>query len=191
MADLNEIKKQLTSMKIETRKLEELVPYARNSRTHSDQQINQIAGSIKEFGFTSPVLITKDGEIIAGHGRVLASIRLKLEEVPCIVLGHLTNTQRRAYVIADNQIALNAGWDYELLGLELEDLKEDEFDVSLLALPSFDFDTPPIEQDEDDIESNLDGIISIIKIKCPQELKEEVLEKLKESLAGLAEVEIE
>ena len=112
-------------------KVKDLIPYARNSRTHSDQQVAQIAASIKEFGFTNPILIDEQGGIIAGHGRVLAAQRLKLEEVPAVELAHLTETQRRAYVIADNKLALNAGWDDELLRLEFDELKEVGFDLEL------------------------------------------------------------
>lgn len=110
-----------------------LIPYARNSRTHDDAQVSQIAASIKEFGFTNPVLIDNDNGIIAGHGRVLGANLLKLETVPCIRLSHLTETQKRAYVIADNKIALNAGWDAEMLALELTDLKELDFEFDLLG----------------------------------------------------------
>jgi len=111
--------------------LDALIPFAKNSRTHSGDQVAQIAASIKEFGFTNPVLIDNDGGIIAGHGRVMAARKLKLKEVPCIRLGHLTDAQKRAYVIADNKLALNAGWDDEMLKLELGDLKELNFDLSL------------------------------------------------------------
>ena len=111
----------------------ELIPYARNSRTHSDTQVAQIAASIKEFGFTNPVLIDEDGGIIAGHGRVLAARKLRMDEVPTIALEGLTKTQRKAYVIADNKLALNAGWDDELLKLELSDLHEQEFDMGLIG----------------------------------------------------------
>ena len=97
-----------------------LIPYARNARTHSDQQVAQIAASIREFGFTNPVLIDEEDGIIAGAGRVLGAHLLGLDEVPCIVLAHLTPTQRRAYVLADNKLALNAGWDLEMLSLEME-----------------------------------------------------------------------
>ena len=110
---------------------EKLIPYARNSRTHSEEQIAQICGSIKEFGFTNPVLIDADGIIIAGHGRTIAAQRLEMKEVPCLRLSHLTEAQKRAYVIADNKLALNAGWDDEMLALELGDLKELDFDLSL------------------------------------------------------------
>jgi len=118
-------------MKIENLKTSSLIPYARNSRTHSDAQIGQIASSIREFGFTNPVLISDSNDIIAGHGRVLAAQRLKLTDVPCIRLSHLSETQRRAYVIADNKLALNAGWDEEMLKLELEELNGVDFDAML------------------------------------------------------------
>jgi len=113
------------------RPVEALIPYARNARTHSETQVAQIAGSIREFGFTNPVLIDGANGIIAGHGRVLAAHRLGMTEVPCIELGHLTDAQRRAYIIADNKLALNAGWDTELLKIELEDLQLGGFDLSL------------------------------------------------------------
>jgi ParB-like chromosome segregation protein Spo0J len=118
---------------IEHLALDALVPYARNSRTHSPEQVAQIAGSIKEFGFTNPVLIDADGGIIAGHGRVMAARKLGLDEVPCIRLTHLTETQKRAYVIADNKLALNAGWDDEMLSLELGELREADVDLSLVG----------------------------------------------------------
>ena len=121
----------MNTLNVEYRKVEALIPYARNARTHSDDQVAQIAASIREFGFTNPVLIDADGGIIAGHGRVLAARKLKLEQVPCIMLDHLTDTQRRAYVIADNKLALNAGWDLELLAVELGDLQGFDFDLML------------------------------------------------------------
>jgi DNA modification methylase len=111
----------------------DLIPYINNSRTHTDDQINQVASSIKEFGFTNPVLIDEDGGIIAGHGRILAANKLGLTEVPCIVLAGLTKAQKKAYIIADNQLALNAGWDMDKLKLEIEDLGELDFDVNLLG----------------------------------------------------------
>jgi DNA modification methylase len=127
-------------VKIEQIKLDSLIPYARNSRTHSDAQVAQIAASIKEFGFTNPVLIDETGSIIAGHGRVLASRKLSFNEVPCIRLSHLTAAQKRAYVIADNKLALNAGWDDELLRLELNDLKELNFDLDLTGFSAEEID---------------------------------------------------
>jgi DNA modification methylase len=116
---------------IEYVEVEKLIPYARNSRTHSDEQVAQICGSIKEFGFTNPVLIDGEGVIIAGHGRTIAAQRLNMKEVPCLRLDYLTEAQKKAYVIADNKLALNAGWDDEMLALELGDLKELDFDLSL------------------------------------------------------------
>lgn len=113
--------------------VDKLIPYARNSRTHNDEQIAQIMASIKEFGFTNPILIGSDNVIIAGHGRLLAAQRLGLTEVPVIVLPDLTETQRRALVIADNRIALNAGWDEKMLALEIGELKDEDFDLSNLG----------------------------------------------------------
>lgn len=118
---------------VESIDIESLIPYARNSRTHSDSQVAQIAASIKEFGFTNPVLIDGDGGIIAGHGRVMAARKLKLAEVPCIRLGHLTETQKRAYVIADNKLAMNSGWDNEMLKLEFAELTDEGFDLDLIG----------------------------------------------------------
>ena len=120
-------------MKIKQTPIDELIPYASNSRTHSDEQVAQIAASIKEFGFNNPVLLDKENGIIAGHGRVLAGRKLGLKEVPTIELSHLTDTQRKAYVIADNKLALNAGWDMELLSLEMGDLRDEGFDLSLIG----------------------------------------------------------
>jgi site-specific DNA-methyltransferase (adenine-specific) len=110
----------------------DLLPYASNSRTHSAEQVAQIAASIKEFGFATPICVA-EGTILAGHGRVMAAKKLGMEEVRTVDLSHLTPAQRRAYVIADNKLALNAGWDEEILAAEIERLKEDEFDVSVLG----------------------------------------------------------
>src|SRR5215471_10908257 len=126
--------------KIVLRSVESLIPYARNARTHSDAQVAQIAGSIREFGFTNPVLVDGENGIVAGHGRVLAARKLGLTEVPCIEVAYLTDTQRRAYIIADNKLALNAGWDEELLKLELGELKFGGFDVSLTGFGELELD---------------------------------------------------
>lgn len=115
------------------KKTADLIPYANNSRTHSDDQVNQVASSIKEFGFTNPILIDSDGGIVAGHGRVMAAKKLGLDEVPCIELVGLTDAQKKAYVIADNQLALNSGWDLDMLKLEVESLKDMEFNIDLLG----------------------------------------------------------
>jgi site-specific DNA-methyltransferase (adenine-specific) len=116
---------------IESLPVSDLIPYARNSRTHSDEQVTQIAASIREFGFTNPVLIDSSGTIIAGHGRVMAAKKVGLAEVPCLRLQHLSPSQIRAYVIADNKLALNAGWDDEMLKAELLTLQEEGFNTDL------------------------------------------------------------
>jgi ParB-like chromosome segregation protein Spo0J len=109
----------------------DLIPYARNSRTHSDAQVAKIASSIKEFGFLNPIITDGSNGIVAGHGRVLAAQKLGLKELPCIEADHLTEAQKRAYVIADNRMALDAGWDAEMLKVELGDLDAAGFDLSL------------------------------------------------------------
>jgi ParB-like chromosome segregation protein Spo0J len=128
------------SDKVERWPLERLIPHARNARTHSEEQVAQIAGSIAEFGFVNPVLVGDDGVIVAGHGRVLAARKLGLSEAPVIVLSHLTPVQRRALMIADNQIATNAGWNDEMLAAELAALKEDAFDLDLLGFDDVELD---------------------------------------------------
>jgi len=109
----------------------DLVPYARNSRTHSPQQVDKIAASIREFGFLNPIIVDGRNGIVAGHGRVLAAQKLGLSELPVIDASHLSEAQKRAYVIADNRLALDAGWDNEMLKIELQDLEADGFDLSL------------------------------------------------------------
>jgi len=113
--------------------VEKLIPYARNARTHSEEQVTQIAASIAEFGWTNPILAGSDGIIVAGHARLLAARKLGMKEVPVIVLDHLTETQRRALVIVDNRLPLNAGWDEQLLRLELDALAEDDFNLEILG----------------------------------------------------------
>ena len=120
-------------LQVEYRPIEGLIPYARNARTHSDGQVAQIAASIREFGWTNPVLLDGDKGIIAGHGRVLAARKLGLTEVPCIELAWLSEAQKRAYVVADNKLALNAGWDEELLALELADLRDLSVDLATIG----------------------------------------------------------
>ena len=119
--------------KIETRLVADLIPYAANSRTHSDAQVAQIAASIREFGWTNPILIDGENTIIAGHGRLLAARKLGMEDVPAIILDHLSKAQQRALVIADNQLALNAGWDIGMLKAEIEDLNLEGFNLELLG----------------------------------------------------------
>ena len=119
--------------KVERRSVDSLIPYARNSRTHSDEQVAQIAASMKEWGWTNPVLIDEEGGIIAGHGRILAARKLGLAEVPCMVARGWTDAQKKAYVIADNQLALNAGWDMDLLKVEIGELDGLGFDLGLVG----------------------------------------------------------
>jgi len=150
------------SHKIEIIKLSKLIPYAGNSRTHSDEQVNQIAASIKEFGFNNPVLTDKDQGIIAGHGRVMAAAKLGMDEVPTICLSHLSDAQRRAYVIADNKLALNADWDDEALKAEIERLRDDDFDIVLLG---FDDD----EMDEMFKDDEVEGLTDEDEVPEPPE----------------------
>jgi ParB-like chromosome segregation protein Spo0J len=119
--------------KVERRPIESLTPYARNARTHSDAQVAQIAASMKEWGWTTPVLVDETGTIIAGHGRVLAARKLGLTEIPVMVAEGWTDAQKRAYVLADNQLALNAGWDEDLRRVELQDLQSEGFAVELIG----------------------------------------------------------
>src|ERR1700674_3807278 len=114
---------------IELWPIDKLIPFARNPRTHSDAQVAQIAASIAEFGFNNPILVDTRAGIIAGHGRLLAARKLGLEKLPVIILDHLSEAQKRAYIIADNQLALNAGWDEDLLRVELAALQQENFDV--------------------------------------------------------------
>jgi DNA modification methylase len=120
-------------VQIKTVAVQQLIPYVKNSRTHSDAQVAQIAASIKEFGWTNPILVDGENGIIAGHGRLMAARKLGHAEVPVIELAHMTDSQKRAYVIADNQLAMNAGWDTSLLSLELADLKDQGFNLDILG----------------------------------------------------------
>ena len=120
-------------MQIKTVAVQQLIPYVKNSRTHSDAQVAQIAASIKEFGWTNPILVDGENGIIAGHGRLMAARKLGHTEVPVIELAHMTDSQKKAYVIADNQLAMNAGWDTSLLSLELADLKDQGFNLDILG----------------------------------------------------------
>ena len=120
-------------MEYSQKAVKDLIPYVNNARTHSDEQVTQIASSIREFGFINPIIIDDKNNVIAGHGRLLASKKLGLKEVPTVLVDHLTDTQRKAYILADNQLALNAGWDDELLKLELAQLDDVGFDLELLG----------------------------------------------------------
>ena len=137
-----------------------LIPYARNARTHSDMQVAQIAASIKEFGFLNPIVIAEDNTILCGHGRLMAAQKLGLKKVPCVKESHLTETQRRAFIIADNKLSLNAGWDNELLSVELTELQVADFDLELLGFDEKElsqlFDEGnEIQEDDFDVEAEL------------------------------------
>ena len=145
-----------------------LIPYARNSRTHSDEQVAQIAASIKEFGFLNPIIIDGDNSIIAGHGRVMAAQKLGIKELPCIEASHLSDTQRRAYIIADNKLALNAGWDDDMLRIELDELGVAGFDLELTGFSLDEIDELQIEEieegltDEDAVPEVVDDPVSVL-----------------------------
>lgn len=139
-------------MKIEKMPTEKLIPYARNAKKHDAAQVSKLAGSIREFGFNNPVLIDKDNGIIAGHGRVMAAQQLNLAEVPCIRLGHLTDNQRKAYILADNRLGeVNSGWDEELLKLEIKDI--DWGDIKGLSVDDFEFGEIDFKEAEDQEQS--------------------------------------
>jgi hypothetical protein len=137
--------------KVEKWSIDKLIPYARNSRTHSDEQISQIAASIKEWGWTTPILVDENGGIIAGHGRTLAAQRLKMTEVPVVIAKGWSDTKKRAYIIADNKLALNADWDNEMLALELGELGDLGFDLDLTGFAADEIaEILSPEEDEDD-----------------------------------------
>lgn len=144
-------------LKIEYRKVSELLPYARNARTHSDEQVSQLAASIKEFGFNNPVAIDADGMILCGHGRVMAAQKLHMAEVPTVCLSHLSDTQVKAYILADNKLALNAGWDNDMLKVELKELKDSDFDLNLTGFSDDELKNILVEDPTDAHEDNFDG----------------------------------
>lgn len=179
--------------KVKRRPLNSIVPYARNSRTHSDEQVAQIAASINEWGFTTPILVDVDGEIIAGHGRLLAAQRLGLDEVPTMTATGWSEAQKRAYVIADNKLALNAGWDNEMLAVEFDDLKEAGFDIDLTGFTGDELDalfpTPQNEglTDEDavpevpDVPITVEGDVWILgnhRLMCGDSTSIDAVDKL-------------
>lgn len=175
-------------LEITYHKVTDLIPYINNSRTHSDEQVKQIAASIKEFGFTNPILIDESKGVIAGHGRLLAASKLALAEVPTIVLEGLTEAQRKAYVIADNKLALNAGWDFEMLTTDIARLQEMDFDVSLLGFGQAELETllgDSIdmsildELDDDEVELFEENVRKAIQIEFEANDYEEAQELIK------------
>lgn len=176
----------MTKLKIVYRQTSDLIPYARNSRTHSELQVAQIASSIKEFGFTSPILLDGENGIIAGHGRYQAAIKMAMREVPTIDLSHLTEAQKRAYVIADNKIALNSGWDEQMLELEIQDLRDAGFNIDLLAFDPSELKSASVDYsvlDDEEIDDQLDdmakGVRKAIQIEFEPEHYEEATEIVK------------
>lgn len=164
-------------LKVSYRRIEDLIPYARNARTHSADQVARIAGSIKEFGWTNPILVDGENGIIAGHGRLAAARKLGMSEVPVIELDGISDVQKRAYIIADNKMALDAGWDDELLKIEFEDLKIEGYDLDHTGfseveignvLNGWDSDIPELDEDgEPDIGSRI-----VLKIAAEDEAQE-------------------
>ena len=160
--------------KIESRNIDKLIPYINNSRKHSDEQVAQIAASIKEFGWTNPILVDGDNGLIAGHGRLLAARKLGITTVPVIELTHLTENQKKALIIADNKLALNADWDIEILKLELNELDANDFNLNLVG---FDVDELRIvmgygadfDAGTEDDQGTLDKIDPIICPSCGHE----------------------
>ena len=180
----------MTNLSIDYKDVDDLIPYVNNSRTHSDEQITQVAASIKEFGFTNPILIDENNGIIAGHGRLMAAKKLKLEQVPTITLQGLTDAQRKAYVIADNKLALNAGWDFDLLKIEIESLQEDDFKLDLLGFDADElngilgFDDIAEEDEEEpeqDYEDNYKEQYGVIIMCKSAEEQEKIFNKMQQN----------
>lgn len=176
----------MTKLKITYKPVADLIPYARNSRTHSDAQVAQIAASIREFGWTNPVLLDGDNGIIAGHGRVMAAQKLGETQVPTIELSHMSATQKRAYIIADNKLALNAGWDEQMLELEIQDLRDVGYELDLLGFDPSELKNADIDYsvlDDDEIDDELDemakGVRKAIQIEFEPEHYEEAQELVK------------
>jgi len=175
--------------------IDELIPYANNARTHSKDQINKLRSSLREFGFINPILIDKDYNIIAGHGRVMAAREEGIKEVPCVLVEHLTEAQKKAYILADNRLAMDAGWDDEMLVLELENLKELDFDMDLTGFDAAEIEElfsnihdKDVQDDDFDVDSALEedtiskqGDIWLLgrhRLICGDSTKAEIYEKL-------------
>jgi ParB-like chromosome segregation protein Spo0J len=170
--------------KLEYKRVDSLIPYINNSRKHSDDQVSQLAASIKEFGFRNPILVDGNG-IIAGHGRLLAAKKLELEEVPTLDCSDMTEAQKKAYVIADNKLALNAEWDYDLLKIEIDDLLEKGFEIDILGfhaseLNAGEIDYSVLDDAPDSINDQLDdleaGIRKAIQIEFEPDHYQEAVE---------------
>jgi hypothetical protein len=171
------MKQDITKLAIKYKKISELNPYEKNSRTHSDTQVAQLVASLKEFGFTNPILLDGANGIIAGHGRLKAAHELGYEIVPTIELSNLSDEQKRAYIIADNKLALNAGWDNELLSFEIERLQDAGFDIGLTGfnadeLKALNFDDAEIDED---FKEPSDDSRNTLLIECTGERELETL----------------
>lgn len=140
-------------LKFVYRKVSDLIPYVNNARTHNEEQIIKLASSIKEFGFMSPIIISDDGGIIAGHGRLMAAKKLGIEKVPCVVESHLTDLQKKGYILADNRLSLDAGWDEDLLKIELQTLKDNDVDLALTGFDNNEIDKI-LKIDDDELNDN-------------------------------------
>ena len=169
--------------KVEKWKISKLIPYARNARTHSDEQVGQIAASSKEWGWTTPVLVDEQGGIIAGHGRTLAAQKLGITDVPVMVAKGWSDAKKRAYVLADNKLALNAGWDNEMLALELGEIGELGFNVELIGFDPSELNFTAVDYsvlDNEDIDEQLDemanGVRKAIQIEFEPDHYEEAQE---------------
>jgi ParB-like chromosome segregation protein Spo0J len=176
-------------LKYELTDIESLVPYVRNARVHTDAHIAQIAGSIREFGFNIPVLIDSKRNIIAGHGRVMAARKLGMTEIPVVIADHLTDSQRRAFILADNKIHDNSTFDYETLQLEIDELKEAGFELKLAGFEEFELDIQYSENTWDsDIDLgdrdgvNLDGIPCVIRVEVKVDSGDQTRQLIKELL---------
>lgn len=156
---------------------DDLIPYARNSRTHSPDQVTKIAASIKEFGFLNPIIVDGENGIVAGHGRVMAAKKLGLKELPCIEASHLTEAQKRAYIIADNRLALDAGWDNEMLRIELQELDADGFDLSLTGFDLTEINSLfDVDNSEGDLPEQQDLKATFeVAVECEDETQQETV----------------
>ena len=186
--------------RIEMWPIDRLVPYAKNSRVHSPEQIAQVASSIVEFGFTNPVLVDSNDGIVAGHGRLAAARELGLPEVPVVVLDHLSERQKRAYVIADNKLALNASWDLDMLAMEVEALREDDFNLDLLGFSEEELKglaedgwASDIEESVEKHGENTDGIEGKIVIRCQGLDRDDLINHLQRAIdeSGIEGVSID
>lgn len=176
----------MEELEIIYKQVDELIPYVNNSRTHSDMQVTQIAASIKEFGFTNPILTDGDNGVIAGHGRLMAAKKLGLDKVPVIELNGLDEIKKKAYIIADNKLALNSGWDQELLLLEIENLKLNDFDIGILGFDNsellrsdIDYSVLDGQSIDGQIEDMAKGVRKAIQIEYEVEHYDEAFELVK------------